>query len=191
MVNLATIREANAQVKLDVPLVAVFVGGTSGIGLATLLELARIAKGRTALTVYIIARDARAQETLIDELRILSGDISASFIVLEGQASILSDVSRLCKDIASREAVIDMLWLSAGALSLGPRIETIDGLSRNMALGYWSRMLFIERLLPQLRASAASGRAPRVVSIYAAGRETADLDVDDLDMRDAAKSQSG
>ena len=183
MVNLASVRVSNAHIKLTAPLVAVLVGGTSGIGRATLLELATIASRGKGLKVYIVTRHASSQHDLIDALRIASGDRSTTFNLLEGQASLLGDVHRLCDEIAQYEESIDMLWLSAGDFPISGRVDTVEDLSRTITINYWGRMLFVERLLPRLRASAVKGHAPRIVALGSPGREIAELDADDLDSR--------
>ena len=87
MVNLASVRDSNAQIKLTGPLVAVFVGGTSGIGRASLLELATLAPRGKGLRVYIVTRNASSQHDLIDQLRIASGDnISATLSSSKGKS---------------------------------------------------------------------------------------------------------
>lgn len=59
-----------------------------------------------------------------------------------------------------------------------------------MAVAYYSRVVFISRLLPQLRAAAGpnSNRySPRIVSILGAGKERADLFLDDLTLKEPGR----
>ncbi|KAH8810902.1 hypothetical protein F5884DRAFT_780728 [Xylogone sp. PMI_703] len=177
MVSISAVRAANAQVsQLKTSTTAIFVGGTSGIGRATLLELAR--RKTKSLRVYIIGRNASSQQDLLNQLREINP--KGDFIFLETQITLLAEVKRVCDEIKTREKSIDLLWLSAGALPFDGRKETSEGLSMHMTLGYWGRMFFITLLLPQLKASSAN---PRVISILRAGSEHADLDLSDLDIK--------
>jgi len=54
-----------------------------------------------------------------------------------------------------------------------------------MVLAYWGRMLFAMLLLPLLKVSTCH---PRVVSILRAGQEHADLDLDDLHVKNPVKN---
>lgn len=59
-----------------------------------------------------------------------------------------------------------------------------------MAVAYYSRIVFISRLLPQLRAAAGPNSnhySPRIISILGAGKETADLFLDDLTLKEPGR----
>ena len=118
MVSLSLVRAANARITaLTYATTAVFVGGTSGIGRATLVELAR--RKTTGLKVYIIGRSAAASEGLMSQLRSINP--KGDFIFLEAQVSLLSDVKRVTDEIKARETSLDLLWLSMGALPFDGR----------------------------------------------------------------------
>jgi NAD(P)-dependent dehydrogenase (short-subunit alcohol dehydrogenase family) len=118
MVSISAVRAINAEVAtLTSYITAVFVGSTSGIGRATLLELAKIKTN--GLKVYIVGRNPGNQKQLLDELGKLNP--KGEFIFLEGQITLLCDVKRVCDEIKSREQSLDILWLSAGALPFDGR----------------------------------------------------------------------
>ena len=55
-----------------------------------------------------------------------------------------------------------------------------------MAVGYYSRQIFVRRLLPLLRAAFKPGAnqySPRIVNVLGTGVETADLYLDDLELK--------
>jgi NAD(P)-dependent dehydrogenase (short-subunit alcohol dehydrogenase family) len=118
MVSLSSVRASVAKISiLTQPTTAVFVGGTSGIGRATLLELAR--RKPNNLKIYIVGRDAKSQEGLLSELR--STNAAGEFIFLEAQVTLLAEIKRVTDEIKRRETSIDLLWLSAGALPFDGR----------------------------------------------------------------------
>ena len=71
MVSLELVKSSNASITKQLPpgLVAVFVGGTSGIGEVTLKLLAKLA---TEPKIYIVGRSAAAAARIIAECRTLN-----------------------------------------------------------------------------------------------------------------------
>jgi NADP-dependent 3-hydroxy acid dehydrogenase YdfG len=117
MVSLSEIRRSNSELKTQSPgLVAVFVGGTAGIGANTLKHLVI---STNSPKVYIVGRSQTAAAPQLDELKTLNPH--ATFTFIEAQASLLKDVDRVCNEIKSIEKKIDLLFLTVGALSLNGR----------------------------------------------------------------------
>src|SRR4051812_19735500 len=167
----ALINESNA------PRVSIFVGGTSGIGNLTLRALVAT---NTSLRIYLIGRKSSFQRTqdFIQEMHTLNP--STEIIWTEGEISLLSEVQRICSIIIAKESSIDLLFLTAGYAPFGPRTETAEGIEVSQSLEYYSRVLFIQHLLPLLHKS----ENPRVISVMAGGMEnTFGIDYDDLDMK--------
>lgn len=160
------------------PRVTVWVGATSGIGLATLEAF--VSRGQP-LRAYIVGRSAARQAPLLDGLR--SRNARAEIRFVEGHVSLLSDVQRICDDIISAQkqqgdSSIDALFLSAGYVPLTGRQETSEGLERCLAVAYYSKVAFATLLMPLLKKAAH----PRIVAVVAAGLETATgIELDDLD----------
>lgn len=118
MPSLSAVRAFNDKVKtITTSLTAVFVGGTNGIGRATLVQLAKAKT--TGLKVYIVGRNRKVQQTLLDELHRLNP--KGNFIFLEAQIIQLADIKRVCDEIKSKEKSLDLLWMSAGALPFDGR----------------------------------------------------------------------
>ena len=181
MVSYKQILASNALINDATGLqVAVFVGGTSGIGKFTIKAL--VTTG-IPVKIYLVGRKP-AQERIqafIDELHSLNPQ--ASIIWTEAEVSLLSDVKRVCKLIKSNESRIDLLFLSAGYAPFGTRKETSEGHEVVQALEYYSRMLFILHFLPLLGASTIA----RVISVLGGGWEMPWLvDLDDLDLKKPA-----
>ncbi|KAK4203858.1 hypothetical protein QBC40DRAFT_274044 [Triangularia verruculosa] len=157
--------------------VAVFVGGTSGIGKFTIKAL--VATGIT-VKIYLVGRRSSKERTqaFIEELHAVNP--KAEIVWTEAEVSLLADVKRVCEVIKSKESRLDLLVLTAGYAPFGTRKETAEGHEVVQALEYYSRMLFILHLLPLLGASDHA----RVVSVLGGGLETTYLiDLDDLDLK--------
>ncbi|KAL2822891.1 hypothetical protein BJX63DRAFT_426727 [Aspergillus granulosus] len=183
MVSLNAIRTSNTLLRSNSALkspTALFVGGTSGIGASTLRQLARHTESPTA---YIIGRNETRAKPFLSELR----DINArgKFHFIEADVSLVKSVDTACKEILERErgGKLNFLFMTPGGISLGGRNETIEGIDYLFALRYYSRMRFIQNLLPLLEyTSTTSPSEPsRVISIYGGGFEfpinTSDLDL--------------
>ncbi|GFF30918.1 uncharacterized oxidoreductase C736.13 [Aspergillus udagawae] len=186
MVYLSEVRASNRQLTAaTVPQVSVFVGATAGIGRAALSEL--IYTG-FPVKVYIIGRDEAAFKPILSELQ--TSNPSATLIFLQGEVSLMAEAKRLTDTILSRETYIDLLFLSAGFLPFLGRQENTEGIELSTAVAYYSRQIFIRRLFPLLRAKAAKRDAdrlsfrPRIVNVLAAGAETSDLFLDDLQLKE-------
>lgn len=182
MVTYKDIQNSNTQLgDATAPRVAVFVGGTSGIGKHTIRALA--ATGAT-LRIYLVGRQTSAQraQTFIQDLAALNPN--AEVIWTEGEISLLAETRRVCEHIRSRESSVDLLFLTAGYAPFGTRRETPEGIEVAQSLEYYSRMLFAHHLLPLLERSPAGGR---VVSVLGGGLERAtSINIDDLDLRQPA-----
>ncbi|KAJ5593832.1 NAD(P)-binding protein [Penicillium hispanicum] len=176
MVSISEIKASNARITAETaPQTAVFTGATDGIGRAT---LTRLILTRAPVKVYVIGRNGEKHQAFLDGLR--QSNKQAQIIWLEGQLSLLAETRRLCDDIKARETYIDTLYMSAGFITSGERVETSEGHSLSQSLTYYGRMLMMFQLLPLLNASPNN---PRVVSVLAAGTETASIYLDDLDLK--------
>ena len=184
MTKLEAIRAANKKLVESRPLVAVFVGATSGIGSYTLLELAKthgtVGQG---LRVYLVGRKQHAATKIFAQCRehCPKGDFR---FVPGGDLSLMRDVHGACKEIVQQEGLeadgrIDVLVMSQGMLLFGDRKETVEGLDTSMSLLYYSRLRLVTLLMPLLLATES---AAHIISVYAGGYE-GKLFADDLSLR--------
>lgn len=178
MVSYKEIKAANALINnLTAPRVAVFVGGTSGIGKCTIRALVAM---DTSVKIYLVGRKSSEERMriFIQDLRDINP--KADIIWTMAEISLLAEAKRVCEDIRSKESRVDLLFLSAGYAPFGGRQETTEGLEITQSLEYYSRMLFVLHLLPLL----AKSESPRVVSVLGGGLERATtIDLDDLDLK--------
>lgn len=141
---------------------AVFVGATNGIGLGALRALT---KHTDAPTIYTVGRSIQRLETLITKLKALND--TATFVpVHAADLGLVRDADAAAKEIAKTASKIDLLIMSPGYAAFY-RDESAEGLDRQFAIQYYSRMRFLVTLAPLLRQSPS----PRVVSVLSAGNE--------------------
>ncbi|EMC93566.1 hypothetical protein BAUCODRAFT_125417 [Baudoinia panamericana UAMH 10762] len=161
------------------PLVAVFVGGTKGIGEYTIRTLARThGSDGQGLRVYIVGRNADAANKIITECQTScpTGDfrfVKATDLRLlrdvDQCSNRITQMERDGEGLAGEPARIDLLYLSQDLVKFGDPEYTSEGLEVSMSLLYYSRIRFITNLMPLLLASS---QPAHVISIYAAGLET-------------------
>jgi NAD(P)-dependent dehydrogenase (short-subunit alcohol dehydrogenase family) len=178
MVSYKEIQASNALINdATAPRVAVFVGGTSGIGKLTVRAL--VATG-ASVRIYLVGRKSSEERmhAFIQELHAINP--KAEVIWTEGEIALLAETKRVCEAIKSKESRVDLLFLTAGYAPIGTRRETAEGLEIAQSLEYYSRMLFVLHLLPLL----GEAEAPKVVSVLGGGLlEWATIDLDDLDLK--------
>ncbi|KAH8430541.1 uncharacterized protein LDX57_008205 [Aspergillus melleus] len=181
MVSITAVRDNNCAIPrlYGSNLVAVFVGGTSGIGESTARAFIR---NTTASRAYLIGRDQTRASRIIDELRQIKPDSRIEFI--KADVSLLREVDEVCKNIKKEEDRLNLLFLSPGTGALSGRDDTSEGLDKKLTLHYYARMRFVANLLPQLVKAGEEQqphRLSRVVSVLEAGGEAA-LHLDDLSL---------
>lgn len=120
MVALDIVKASNATLVKELPpnLVAVFVGGTSGIGEITLKLLAKHA---TKPRIYIVGRSAENAERIIAECRGLNKD--GEYIFVQKSLSLLKAAEELCEEIKSKEKSINLLFLTIGVPDMSVESE--------------------------------------------------------------------
>ena len=113
MVSYTEVRDSNSRILTSLPagLVAVFVGGTNGIGEYTLKQVARHTKFPR---VYFVGRSQEAGDRIRAECEQLNPD--GSFTFIRGDAGLIKNVDELCRDIKAKEKSINLLFLSIGTL---------------------------------------------------------------------------
>ncbi|KAI0964991.1 putative short-chain dehydrogenases/reductase [Xylaria arbuscula] len=180
MVALSDIVASNKRIPSALPagLIAIFVGGTSGIGEYTLKAFARYA---CAPKVIVIGRSQEAADRILEECRQLNPEGRFEFI--RADVSLLKNVDDVCCEIREKVSTINLLFESQGSMAF--ETETEEGIPISFALGAYSRLRFIMNLLPHLQ-KATSLR--RVVSVGAATCEGA-IDLSNLPGRGFALHQ--
>jgi NAD(P)-dependent dehydrogenase (short-subunit alcohol dehydrogenase family) len=177
MPSLSLIRGSNAAFHSSYPPVAVFVGGTSGIGKAMVERFAHFTKGNSS--IVIVGRNRAAAETIFASLP-PAGTSARDFIQCD--ASLMSNVHTASQEILSRYNKINYLILSPGVLTLKGRDDTSEGIDKKLAVHYYARWRFIYDLLPSLERAKEAGEEAEALSVLAAGKG-GEIDVDDLGLK--------
>ncbi|KAF2235094.1 hypothetical protein EV356DRAFT_135645 [Viridothelium virens] len=177
MVSFEEIKASNALIDdVTSPSVAVFVGGTSGVGKFTIKAL--VATG-VRVRIYLVGRKGSKEPINAFTQELSTINPKAELIWTEGEVSLLAETKRICEFIKSRESHVNLLFLTAGYAPFGTRKETAEGLEIAGSLEYYSRMLFTLHLLPLLQ----DAEAPKVISVSAGGKEATTIDLDDIDLK--------
>jgi short-subunit dehydrogenase len=116
MVALSDVRSSNDRIASSLPagLVAVFVGGTGGIGETSLKQFVKHARQPR---VYIVGRSEEAGKRTVSECQSLNKEGEYNFI--SADVSLIRAVDDVCRDITSKEPVINLLFQSQGTLTFG------------------------------------------------------------------------
>lgn len=147
---------------------AVVTGATSGIGLETARELARM-----GAFVILGVRDAARGRLVAENIARAGGRAEVLAIDLASFASIRQAAALL----ASAHPRLDVLVNNAG-IAVGGRELSADGHERTWATNFLGPFLLTQLLLPVLRAAPE----PRVVNVSSEGHRMGALDWGDLEL---------
>lgn len=171
MTAFSQIKSSNAAHFGALPLapVAVFIGGTSGIGESMVYSLAKYTKGNAS--IVIIGRNKEAGERILSELPKPSAGEGEQPIRLfiQCDVSLMRNVQPKIQQLTSTLPKIDYLILSTGFLDISDRKETKEGLELRLAVTYYSRWLFIKELVGLVEKAKQNGEEAIVMSILSPG----------------------
>lgn len=184
MPSLPVVRASNAAWKPTYAPLGIFVGGTSGIGEGVAEAFARHTNGNAH--IILVGRNRAAATAILARLtKPTFPGMTREFLPCD--LSLIRNVKRTTAEISTRFSRVNLLVLSAGAISLTGLDVTEEGVDRQMTSLYYSKWAFIDGLLPGLRAAQAAGEDARVAAIHSAGRG-GPIDLDDLGLQ---KSMNG
>ncbi len=142
-------------------------GGSSGIGKATALGLARM-----GASLAITGRDRGRTEAAAHEIRAAGG---GRVDVLIGDLSVQAEVRRVAEQALERLDRLDVLVNNVGGY-WNTRHVTADGLEHTFALNHLAPFLLTDLLLERLQA----GGSARVVTVSSGAHALGKIDFDDL-----------
>ncbi|KAJ3776241.1 NAD(P)-binding protein [Lentinula raphanica] len=178
---LSDIKNENAKTSFSYIPVAVFVGGTSGIGRGIAEAFARHTKGNAH--IIIVGRNRAAAESIIASFPQPTSPI-AKHEFIQCDVSLLKNVRQTTSDILTRYAKINFLVLTAGVLDLTRKNITEDGIEVSTALAYYSRWKFIYDLAPSLAKAREDDEEAKVLSVLSAGNG-GKVDLNNLELKEA------
>ncbi|KAK7433264.1 hypothetical protein QQZ08_000200 [Neonectria magnoliae] len=163
MVAISKVLESNllASSTLLSGLVAVFAGATAGIGE---MALKSFTQHTLQPNIYFIGRSQEAGDRLQRELKDLNSGGTYQFV--KRDMSLLKNVDGVCRDIKSKEKVVNVLFMSQGTLRLG--VDTAEGLPLITSLALYSRQRLTVNLLPLIQRASS---LRRVVTVMAGTKE--------------------
>ncbi|KAJ7366109.1 NAD-P-binding protein [Mycena albidolilacea] len=158
--------------------VALFVGGTSGIGQAMARRFAEYTKGESH--IIVVGRNHAAARATISSF---PNSKLGTYEFVECDATLMQNVGTTTAALRAHISKLNFLVLSPGFFSIiAGRDETAEGLDKKLALLYYARWKFIYDLMPLLQNAAASAEDAKVYSVLGAGTGSA-IDLDDLGLK--------
>lgn len=114
MISLHEAIASNERIASTFPpgLVAVFVGGTSGIGEYTLKAFVKYA---VSPQVYLVGRSQVSADRIIKECTQLNR--GAKFEFIKADISLLKNVDEVCNQLKSKESKINILFETQGTMA--------------------------------------------------------------------------
>ncbi|KAJ3575029.1 hypothetical protein NP233_g1377 [Leucocoprinus birnbaumii] len=147
--------------------VAVFVGGTGGIGGAMAKAFGKFSNGNAS--IIIIGRNRAAGEDILSKLpKPQNPNVKHEFIQCD--VTRMKNVRSVTQELLSRHPKINYLVMTPGFTSLNGRNETEEGLDTKLAVHYYSRWKFTNDLLPALNQAKREGEDAKVISVFSAGQ---------------------
>ncbi|KAJ7091713.1 NAD(P)-binding protein [Mycena crocata] len=181
MPPLATVRAFNSAFAPSYLPVAIFVGGTSGIGKGIAEAFARHTKGNAR--IVIVGRNRAAAESILMSFPAPTA-AGATHEFVECDATLMKNVHRVAGDLRARIPRINFLVLTPGVMTMNGRNETEEGIDRKLAVHYYARWRFIKDLLPALENAQKAGEDAKAMSVLAAGMG-GPIDLDDLGLKNS------
>ncbi|KAK7002399.1 hypothetical protein R3P38DRAFT_2648108 [Favolaschia claudopus] len=179
MPSLSTVRASNASFSPTYTPVAIFVGGTAGIGQGMAQAFARHTKGNAH--IILVGRNRTAAESIIKTFpKPTTPGIMHEFV--ECDVTSMKTVHRVAETLRTRFPKVNFLVLTTGVATLDGRTETEEGIDRKLALHYYGRWRFIRDLVPSLEEAHEAGEDAKVISVLAAGRG-GEIDLEDLGLK--------
>ncbi|PVG01537.1 NAD(P)-binding protein [Serendipita vermifera] len=179
--TLAKANAANALYKPDKKPVAIFFGGTSGIGRAMAEQLAKQTNGRAH--IIILGRNQTAAEEIIASFPRTDPSAppedASEYSFVKVDATSMTQVREVAAQLKAQLPKINFIITSTGVTDIKGREETADGIDRKMSGYFYARFRFIHDLAPLVEKAAEDGEHVAIASIFAAGRGVA-VDLNDL-----------
>lgn len=163
--------------------VAIFVGGTSGVGKCMSQAFAALTKGRAH--IIIVGRNRAAAESIIATFPKPTGPDNEGWKheFISCDVSLMKNIHETCAALRTQLKKVNFLVHSAGYGSLSGYQPTAEGIDEKLALRYYSRFAFFNDLLPLLRNAKEFGEDAKAMSVLGAGFNLS-IDLDNLGLKE-------
>jgi len=177
MVSISSIRSANATFTAPYRPVALFVGGTSGVGRGTAEAFAHATKGNAH--ILICGRSRESAESVIASF---PQTPNSQYEFVECDVSLMKNVVATTNAIKARVDTLNYLVVSQGILTMQGFTPTAEGIDVKLALHFYSRWKFIDELMPLLQKAKEQGQEARAMTVLDSTRG-APLDADNIGLK--------
>ena len=160
--------------------VAVFVGGTSGIGQGLAEAFAQWRNGNAH--IVIVGRNEAAAKEIIGHFPKPTSTNSWTHEFVQCDVTLMKNVHSASEQILAKHPKINYLVMSPGFFAASGRDETSEGIDKKLAVHYYARWKFIDELLPALKKAKDDEEDVRVLSVFSAGHG-GQIDPNDLGLK--------
>lgn len=159
--------------------VALFFGGTSGIGEAMATQLANQTNGKAH--IILLGRNEESAKRIIDGFpkKTGSGEEGSKYEFVKVDATSMKAIREVTSRLNNELTKVNYIVVSTGFFSMTGRDPTPEGIDRRLACNFYARFRFIYDLIPLIDKAAANGEDVGVMSVLSAGRGGA-VDITDL-----------
>jgi NAD(P)-dependent dehydrogenase (short-subunit alcohol dehydrogenase family) len=146
-------------------------GGTSGIGKATAVELAKLEN-----YVVVLSRSKERGEKALEEIKRESGSKDVELMTCD--LGNLQDIGNFAALFKEKHKRLDVLINNAGVILPG-RHETSDGFELQFGVNHLGHFLLTNLLLDLIKSSASS----RIVIVASGAHKTGKIHFDDINLK--------
>ncbi|KAJ7761799.1 hypothetical protein B0H16DRAFT_1530578 [Mycena metata] len=189
MPTLAIVKKSNASFDPSYTPVAVFVGGTSGVGQGMVEAFARYVQGRAH--IIVLGRNEHAAADILARLPRPDGADGWTHEFIPCDVSLMANVRAVCAQISAKVKRINFLVMTTGYSSMVNIGITSEGLDLHLALRYYQRYVFIQELLPLLQAAHVLSEDAKVMCVLGAGRGSPKRPIDLHNLGNTVKPRVG
>ncbi|KAH8831720.1 NAD-P-binding protein [Flagelloscypha sp. PMI_526] len=177
MPSLEVAKASNAAFSPNYLPVALFFGGTRGIGAGMARAFARATNGNCH--IIILARSRQTADALIATFPKPTA-LGAKREFIECDGTLMKNVQRATDEILSRVDRINFIAMTLAVMEKVGSEFTEEGLEKKLTTTFYARLKFVFNLLPALEKAAADGQDATVYHVLGGGKLGRPVDLDNL-----------